>query len=89
MTQSSKPYYTANGITFGMVSVILMGMGIILLLGLTKVYVSNQVYYESREVNKLQREIAALHAEHDTLQANVEALMFKNRVLDTIFVIEG
>ena len=76
-----------NGITFGMVSVVFMSMTIILILTMIKIYLSNQIYYESKKVNKIQREVAALQAENIILKQNVEALKFKNRVTDTIFVI--
>jgi len=77
-----------NGITFGMTSVVLMAMSIVLILALIKIYLSNQIYYESKHVNKMQREVAALKAEEVMLQQNVEALQFKNQVTDTIFVIK-
>jgi cell division protein FtsL len=76
-----------NGITFGMISVVFMSMTIILILTMIKIYLSNQIYYESKKVNKIQREVSALQAENIILKQNVEALKFKNRVTDTIFVI--
>jgi cell division protein FtsL len=76
-----------NGITFGMVSVILMAMAIVLILALIKIYLSNQIYYESKKINKIERQVEALKAEKMILRQNVEALKFKNRVADTIFVI--
>ena len=77
-----------NGITFGMVWVILMAMAIILILTTIKTYLSNQIYYESKVVNKMHRELLALKAEKVMLQQNVESLKFKNRVTDTIFTID-
>jgi len=74
-----------NGITFGMVSVILMAMAIVLILTTVKTYLSNQIYYESKIVNKMKREVSALKAEKVMLEHKVEALRFKNRVTDTIF----
>ena len=76
-----------NGITFGMISVVFISMTIILILTMIKIYLSNQIYYESKKVNKIQREVSALQAENVILKQNVEALKFKNRVTDTIFVI--
>lgn len=64
-----------------------MSVTIVLILTMIKIYLSNQIYYESKKVNKMQREVAALKAEKVILQQNVEALKFKNRVTDTIFVI--
>jgi len=84
---SKKKRAAPNGITFGMVSVIIISMTIILMLTMTKIYLSNQIYYESKKVNKMQREVSALKAEKVILQQSVEELKFKNRVTDTIFVI--
>ena len=77
-----------NGITFGMVSVILIGMAIVLILTTIKTYLSNQIYYESKTVNKMSREVAALKAEKVLLEQSVEELKFKSRVTDTIFTIQ-
>jgi cell division protein FtsL len=77
-----------NGITFGMVMVILMSMSIVLILAVMKIYLSNQIYYKSKKVNKVAQEISILKAEQTMLTQNVEALRFKNRVSDTIFTIE-
>ena len=77
-----------NGITFGMFSIIMIGMTIILMLTSVKIYLSNQIYYESKIVNKMTREVAVLKAERILLEQNVEALKFKNRVTDTIFTIQ-
>jgi cell division protein FtsL len=83
-TKKSNP----NGITFGMISIIFMSITIVLILTMIKIYLSNQIYYESKKVNKMQREVSALKAEKVILQQSVEALKFKNRVTDTIFVIQ-
>ncbi len=77
-----------NGITFGMVSIIIMAMSIVLILTMIKIYLSNQIYYESKEVNKLIREVAALKSESLLLEQNVEALKYKNQVADTMFQLD-
>ena len=79
---------TPNGITMGMLSVIIIAMSITLILTLVKIYFSNQIYLESKEVNRLYRQAETLRAEQKILQQNVEALKFKNEVTDTIFVIK-
>jgi hypothetical protein len=88
MTQNNKKIASENGITFGMVSVIVMAVSIVLILTMIKIYLSNQIYYESKIVNKMKREVAALKAEGVMLEQNVEALKYKNQVTDTIFVIK-
>ncbi|HIP28409.1 MAG TPA: hypothetical protein EYG82_04465 [Sulfurovum sp.] len=87
--RANKKIKQTNGITFGMTSVVLMAMSIVLILALIKIYLSNQIYYESKRVNKVQREVSALKAEAVMLQQNVEALKFKDQVTDTIFVIKN
>lgn len=85
--KAKKKKSAQNGITFGMVSVTLMSMAIVLILTLIKIYLSNQIYYESKTVNKMQTEVSVLKAEKVMLEQSVEALKFKNRVEDTIFSI--
>jgi cell division protein FtsL len=77
-----------NGITGGMVSVILITMTIALILGLFKIYLSNRIYFESRKLNKLYREVEMLKAEHRILKQKIEALNFKQQIADTIFTID-
>ncbi len=85
---SKKKKLKPNGITFGMAMVILMSVTIVLILTTIKIYLSNQIYYESKVVNKMQGEVSVLKAEKVMLEQSVEALKFKNRVTDTIFVIQ-
>jgi len=65
-----------------------MSVAIVLILAMIKIYLSNQIYYESKKVNKMQQEVSVLKAEKIVLEQNVEALKFKNRVTDTIFAIQ-
>ena len=85
---SKRKKSNPNGITFGMVMVILMSVSIILILTTIKIYLSNQIYYESKVVNNIKREVSALKAEKVMLEQSVETLKFKNRVTDTIFAIQ-
>jgi cell division protein FtsL len=77
-----------NGITGGMISVIVLTMSIALILGLFKIYLSNRIYFESRKLNKLYREVEILKAENRILEQKIEALTFKQQVADTIFTID-
>ncbi len=83
-----KKVKNPNGITFGMISVILISVTIVLILSGIKIYLANQIYYKSKVVNKIQREIYTLKAERNILKQKVEAIQFKNRVTDTIFEIQ-
>jgi cell division protein FtsL len=77
-----------KGITLGVLSIAIISMVIILILALMKVYLSNQIYHESREINLIEAEVAALKEEHSILQMNVEQLKYKNKITDTIFSME-
>jgi cell division protein FtsL len=89
MTENVKENKGPNGITFKMVMIILISVTIVLILTTIKIWMSNQIYYESKKVNNMQREVSALKAEKVLLQQNIEALKFKNRVTDTIFIIDN
>jgi len=61
--------------------------GIVLVLGILfpKVYLTQQIYFESREISKLKVEYDTLQEEHKVIGASVEAIRYKNQVLDTLF----
>jgi cell division protein FtsL len=80
--------FKTNGITFGVVMIILMSISIVLILTTIKIYLSNEIYYHSKVINKMKREVSILHAEKVMLEQSVEALKFKNRVSDAIFLID-
>ncbi len=50
-----------------------------------KVYITQQIYYESRHIAKLKREYDTLKEEHRLISASVESIKFKNQILDTLF----
>lgn len=54
-----------------------------------KIYLQNTIYYKSRKIATLQRQYRMLEAENRTLRSRVEAMRFKNQVLDTLFDVEA
>jgi len=74
-----------KGITLGILSIAIISMAIILIMALIKIYLSNRIYHISKEINLIEREVAALKEEQSILQMNVEQLRYKNRITDTIF----
>ncbi|MEO1953197.1 MAG: hypothetical protein ABGW74_00675, partial [Campylobacterales bacterium] len=60
-------------------------MSFFVLLAFPKVYLSEQIYFKSRDIAKLQGEHDVLKAENQLIQASVEELKFKNQILDTLF----
>ena len=49
-----------------------------------KVYITQQIYYESRDIAKLKREYDTLKEENRLISASVESIKFKNQILDTL-----
>jgi hypothetical protein len=50
-----------------------------------KIYISNQIYYKSREVNRLLDYYEILKEENRLLRQKIEYQKYKNQVLGTIF----
>ena len=78
----------SRGITGGTLSIALIAMTIVVMLAILKVYLSNRIYHESRGINRLASEVAALKEEHSILQTNVERLKYKIEIADTLFELE-
>ncbi len=86
--QNRRERQKENGIETKNIIAIIIIVAILLSLAFFKIYLSSQIYYESKLVNKMRQELSVLQAEKEMLQKDVEALKFKNRVADTIFKIE-
>ena len=50
-----------------------------------KIYITQQIYYKSRDIAKLKREHDTLLEENKIIKASVEEIKFKNQILDTLF----
>ncbi len=77
-----------RGISYDLLSIVLIAMSIVLILAVVKIYLSNKIYYESRNINALEREVAALREENNILRTNVEKIKYKIKISDTIFSLD-
>ena len=50
-----------------------------------KIYITEQIYFKSRDISKLKVEYDTLKEENKLISASVESIKFKNRILDTLF----
>lgn len=50
-----------------------------------KIYITQQIYFKSRDIAKLQIEYDTLKEENQLISASVESIKFKNQILDTLF----
>ena len=73
-----------QGVPFGFFIKVVGVMAIVVGLSVLKVYISNQIYYKSRTINKLESEVAALKEENSILSMNIEKLRYKTEILDSL-----
>jgi len=64
---------------------VLLIVSMLLLVTFPKIYLQNQIYYKSRDIAVLKREFNALKEENRVITSQVEAIRFKNQILDTLF----
>lgn len=66
-------------------SYILLLMSFFLMLAFPKIYLSEQIYFKSRDISKLQGEHDTLKEENKLIRTSVEEIKFQNQILDTLF----
>jgi len=64
---------------------ILLTLSFIAMFAFPKVYITQQIYFKSRDISKLKREYNTLKEENKIISASVEEIKFKNQILDTLF----
>ncbi len=75
-----------KNLDFKFLMLVYISMTIALLIVLPKIYIKNQVYYISRDINQLYSEYSILHEENKYLKQKLESIRFKNQVLDSVFI---
>jgi len=60
-------------------------MIIIAILAMFKVYLANETYYTSRDIQKISSKISALKEEKNIIQLKIEKLKYKNTITDPLF----
>ena len=64
---------------------IILSLLFVAMFAFPKIYITQQIYYKSREIEKLKIEYETLKEENRLISASVESIKFKNQILDTIF----
>lgn len=75
-----------KNIDFRFLLLVYMVIMVAFLLILPKIYIKNEIYYTSRDINKLYGEYSILKEENRVLKQNLESIRFKNQILDTIYI---
>jgi len=64
---------------------VLLAMAFVAMFAFPKIYITQQIYYKSRDIAKLKVEYETLKEENKLISASVESIKFKNQILDTLF----
>lgn len=75
-----------KNLDFRFLLLVYLSITVALLVVLPKIYIKNQVYYISRDINKLYSEYSILQEENRYLKQKLESIRFKNQVLDSVFI---
>jgi len=75
-----------RNLDFRFLLLVYMVMMVAFLVILPRIYIKNQIYYMSRDINKLYGEYSILKEENRVLKQNLENIRFKNQILDTIYI---
>ncbi|MBD3793182.1 MAG: hypothetical protein IE889_03345 [Campylobacterales bacterium] len=67
-----------NGVTTSMILITIFSMALALLLTLPKIYLNNQIYYESRKIAQYQTVAQTLREEHETIKNRLEAIKYQD-----------
>lgn len=62
---------------------VILSMVVTFAVVLPGVYIKNKIYYVSRDIGKLYEQHTVLNEENRDLKRKIEAIQFKNQVLDT------
>lgn len=53
-----------------------------------KIYLSNNIYYTSKDINKLYAHYTSLKEENRFLQQQLEDMKFKNQIIDSLIILD-
>lgn len=73
-----------KNLDFKTLIIVLLSMATTFAVILPGIYIKNEIYYISRDISKLYGEYSVLKEENRELKRDIEAIRFKNQVLDTL-----
>jgi cell division protein FtsL len=66
--------------------IVLSVLGISLILLIPKIYLRNNIYYISKDINKLNAQYISLKEENKFLKQQHEDALFKNQIMDSLIL---
>lgn len=64
---------------------VMIAIALVLIVVFPKIFIQSQIYFKSRDISSLTREHDALKEENRIIRSKVEHLIYKNKILDTLF----
>ncbi len=66
--------------------IVFVSMALILAFIMPKIYLRNNIYYVSKDINKLQTHYISLKEENKFLKQQHEDALFKNQIMDSLIL---
>ena len=66
--------------------IVFFGMFLVLIFGIPKIYLRNNIYYVSKDINRLHTQYISLKEEHKFLKQQHEDALFKNQIMDSLIL---
>ena len=79
-------YDEEKNLDFKFLLLVYLSIIVAFLIVLPKIYIKNQIYYISRDINNLHSQYSILKEENRYLKQKLESIRFKNQVLDSVFI---
>jgi hypothetical protein len=73
-------------LSFKTLAMVYLALLVALALFLPKIYIKNEIYYNSRDISELYGQYEVLLEENRELKLAIEWMRFKNQVLDVLFI---
>ena len=80
MPNRTKPIKQENGVTWSMIIITIFSISLVLILTLPKIYLSNQIYYESREIAHYRNIAQTLREEQTIILHKLEAIKYQDNI---------
>ncbi len=80
MQNKTKTIKQENGITWSMILIVVFSISLVLLLTLPKIYLNNNIYYESREIAHYRNIAQTLKEEQKIILHKLEAIKYQENI---------
>lgn len=67
-------------------TLVFITLGLALLLNVPKIFLKNNIYYVSKDINNLYGNYISLKEENRFLQQQLEDMKFKNQIMDSLII---